>query len=173
MSICCEAYDWTQIEFSVESSVDKWQFKAHGGVFRPIIRPIMEFILQPWQLFIVILASWMNRHPATPCPCRRLAGLRTPCGKSSLAACRARPTSSRVSPAKTTAWAHRSAASPVPSIYGHRCESTRDHLELPESGNLRKLALPKSGRSQPHFAIRFHQIAVENCCRIRILDTRR
>ena len=44
------------------SSVDHRQIKAHGGVFRPIIRPIMEFILQPWQLVLVILAGWMNRQ---------------------------------------------------------------------------------------------------------------
>jgi len=51
------AYEWSQIEFSVESSVDEWQNKAHGGAFRPITKPNMEFILQPWQLFLVILAG--------------------------------------------------------------------------------------------------------------------
>jgi hypothetical protein len=50
------------MQFSADTCVDEWQTKAHGGAFRPIIRSIMELILQSWQLLLVILAGWMNRQ---------------------------------------------------------------------------------------------------------------
>ena len=48
------------MQFPADTCVDEWQIKKHGGAFRPIIRSTMEFILQPWQLFVLILAGWMN-----------------------------------------------------------------------------------------------------------------
>jgi hypothetical protein len=49
-------------DFLADSRIDERQIKTHGGSFRRLIRPIMGFILPPWQLFFMIPVGWMNRQ---------------------------------------------------------------------------------------------------------------
>ncbi len=45
-----------------KSAVDAWGTGRHGEIFRIPIGPTMNFVLQPWQFFFVILVGWVHRE---------------------------------------------------------------------------------------------------------------